>query len=358
MINYTKAQADLITLSSFEELTYRAKYILLDGLKSEKCDFEKYRKILIKSVPEGVYNKVKDKFYSQSYRKKLFSVLEEKGVECVTLFSENYPVLLRDTEYPPVTLFCKGDISLLNTRCFAVVGSRRSTAYALKHCEKLSGEICTEFTLVTGAADGADTAAMNGALDAGGKVIAVLAHGFDYVYPASNAQLFDEVIKSGLLISEYPPYVSPKSFLFPVRNRIIAGLSEGTLVVSAGEKSGALITADYAYNYGRTVFAVPYAPHVSSGAGCNALIRKGAVLCRDITDIFEEFGLSFNAVAALQLTELEKNVLEILKQSGEIFVNDLAETLNLQPYELLPSLSALEIKKLAVRLGGNRYSAT
>ena len=127
----------------------------------------------------------------------------------------------------------------------------------LADCRKIAGEASEKFTVVSGIADGADTAALEGALDAGGKVISVMANGLDYIYPLTNKDLAKRVEENGLLVSEYLPDVQPKPYYFPVRNRIIAGLSRGTLVVSAGVKSGALITADHAVDYGRDVFALP-----------------------------------------------------------------------------------------------------
>ena len=160
-------------------------------------------------------------------------------------------------------------------------------AEGLADCKKMAGEISSRFTVVSGFADGADSAALEGALAAGGKVISVFANGLDYIYPAINRPLADKVEKCGLIITEYPPEVGPKPYHFPVRNRIIAGLSKGTLVVSADKTSGALITADYAADYGRDVFAFPYSIGAFSGAGCNALIKKGAFLAENILDISE-----------------------------------------------------------------------
>lgn len=353
---YTDDEINLITLCSFEELSYKNKYILLNGLENAKPDFVKFEPLLIKSVPCGVYNNVKDKFYSAEYRARVLKNLQSRGIVCVTLFSQGYPEFLRQTPFPPIVLYCIGNEKLLKTRCFSVVGSRHSSTPALKECKKIAGELTQQFTVVTGAADGGDSAAIEGALQSG-KIISVLAYGFDYAFSAYNGALLKKVAESGLLISEHPPTVSPKTYLFPVRNRIIAGMSEGTLVVSAGMKSGALITADYAVEYGRQVFAFPYSIGTSSGAGCNSLIKKGGLLAENILDIFSLFGLDFKEPEKENLSADENAVYKLICDGGEVFVPDIAEKMGKLPHQLIPVLSSLEIKGLVVRLGGNRYSA-
>ena len=343
-------------LSSFDELSYKQRVTLLSDLSCAEPDFAKYENILIKSLSGGVYNKVKDKFYSREYRSKILARLDECGIKCVTYFSENYPEALRNTPCPPTVLFCKGNVGLLNERLMAIVGSRRTQPSVLKKCTSFSNELSHHFTLVTGAADGADAAVLEGAVESG-KIISVLAYGFNYVYPSVNERLLKRVEENGLLVTEYPPQVAPKKYNFPVRNRIIAALSEGTLVVSAGEKSGASITARYALDYGKRVFAFPYSIGVKSGEGCNALIRDGATLARCSDDILEDFGISREEKITPVLSEEESAVLGFIKDAGEAFAPDIAEKLGKLPFQIIPLLSALEIKGLIVRLGGNRYAA-
>ncbi len=314
-------------------------------------DLQKASDNLIKTHRHGVYNKVK--------RADALKMLEEKGIECVTRLSPAYPETLANIDSPPAVLYCKGDTGLLKSDCFSVVGSRRTLPKALAECAKIAGELSKVFTVVSGLADGADASALEGALEAGGKVISVLAGGFDYIYPQCNKQLFESVAKRGLAVSEYPPDTQPRPYYFPVRNRIIAGLSKGVLVVSAGEKSGALITADYAAEYGRDVYAFPYSAGIASGKGCNALIKKGAYLTENILDIFEGLGLDFNTPAekTLNLNENERAVLEIIRSEGEAFLPAVAQKLGKPHYEIIPAVTALQIKKLIINLGGNRYSA-
>ena len=353
---YNETETDLIILSCIEELSYKHRSLLLSQLQTEKPDFEKFKFVLIKSLTAGVYNKIKNKFYGTEFRRKALSELEKKQITCVTYFSDNYPEMLRETPFPPTVLFCKGNVSLLKTRCFSVVGSRRTTDGALAACRQICMDLTEKFTVVTGMADGADTAAIAGAIGSG-KCVSVLAHGFDHTYPAVNEDIKKKVGESGLLISEYPPSVKPQRYMFPVRNRIIAGMSEAALVVSAGERSGALITAEYALEYGRTLFAFPYGIGVSSGKGCNSLIKKGAFLTENILDIFSVFGLDFNLSEPEKLSADEQRLLEIFRRSGETFIGAAAAEMNRQPYELIPLLSSLEIKKLIIGIGGNRYAA-
>ena len=356
-MTYSRREEDAIVLDSFEELTYKHKYALLSGLESPYPNFDKNAPSLIKSLSEGVYNKVKGNFSDSGYRSRILSSLSEKGVVCITCFSDCYPEDLRQIPNPPVVLYCKGNLSLLNTRKFAIVGSRRTQINIIKECSKIAGEVANRFTIVTGMADGADGAAIDGAIESG-KIISVLAYGFDYAYPAVNEKLIQRVAQKGLLLSEYPPGIPPKSYQFPVRNRIIAGLSDAVLVVSAGKRSGALITAEYAEQFGKQVMAFPYSMGVTYGEGCNTLIKKGANLVESTPDIFEAFGLEYiQPEKAFNLTQDEEIALAVIRESGEAFAPKIAEKLNKQPYQIIPVLSSLEIKGLIIRLGGNRYAA-
>ena len=355
-MTYTPLEQNVITLVHIPELTYNTRHILLSDLNGTQPDFAKFEDGLIKKLSRGVYNKVRAKFESTEFRKEIFEGLERKGITCVTLFSDGYPENLKHIDLPPHVLFCKGDISLLKTRCFSVVGSRKSLPKTVADCRQIAGEIAQKFTVVSGTAQGADSAAIEGAL-AKGKAICVLAHGHDHNYPVTSAALKRRAENEGLVISEYLPAEKPKAYYFPVRNRIIAGLSEGTLIVSAPKKSGAIITANLAADYGRNVFAFPYSLGVASGEGCNDLIKNGAALTENILDIFSAFGLDFNTPQAKQMTADESAVYEKVVSLGEAFLPEVADALKKQPYEIIAVMSSLEIKGLIARLGGNRFSA-
>lgn len=353
---YTKEEVNLITLCSFEELTYKQRFKLLSDLASPEPDFEKYKENLIKTLGSGVYNKVKERFFSPSYRDRVLSKLKERGITCITYFSKDYPEQLKNISCPPVTLFCKGNTGLLKERCVAVVGSRKTPPNAMKECRETARGLTQRFAVVTGTADGADTAAIEGALPSG-KIISVLAYGFDHVYPSLNENLLRKAEQNGLLVTEYTPQVPPLGYNFPVRNRIIAGLAEGVLVVSAGKKSGAKITAEYALNFNRRVFAFPYSVGISQGEGCNNLIREGATLVRNAADVLYDFGLEFEQPEEEELTEEEAEIFKLIKDEGEAFAPSVAEKAGKLPFQIIPVLSSLEIKGLIARLGGNRYAA-
>lgn len=355
MKNYSEAELDAMVLDSFGELTYKIRFEITDGFSSPR-PLKKYEDFLIKTLGASVYNKIRGSFYSEEYRKGVLADMERAKVVCVTYFSEEYPDKLKNIPAPPLVLYCRGNTSLLSRRAFGIVGSRRTLPNILKECKKLSGQIAGEFAVVTGTADGADTAAAEGAL-ASGNLIFVAAQGLAHVYPAGSAKLYREAAEKGLLMSEQRPEVGAKAYLFPVRNRLIAALSEGVLVVSAGEKSGASITAEYAFEYGKDVFCFPYSLGVPSGKGCNRLLKKGAYLAENILDIFSAFGLDFTAQKKIELTPREAEVLAALKEYGEAHISQISAKLGCQSFELLAELSSLEVKGLISRLGGNRFSA-
>lgn len=351
-MTYTEDEQNLIVLSAIAEMNYNERYASLSALMSCTPDFTACKNLLIKRGGIGVYNKVREKFYDTAFRKKVFDGLETRSVECVTYFSSDYPELLKHIPTPPIVLYLKGKRELLKSRCFSVVGSRRTTPNALVQCKRFAKELSEHFTIVSGSAHGADSAALEGA---DGKAVSVVAFGFDHLKPSSSPQL-QAVAQSGLFLSEYYPSTAPQSFLFRFRNRIIAGLSAGTLVVSAGESSGALITANYAADFGREVFAFPYSIGINSGEGCNNLIKQGANLCQNPLDILSAFGLDLKPSFVVTLSDEEKEAYAMIKEMGEIFLPILSQNMGVPSYKLIPILSSLEIKGLICRLGGNRYS--
>ena len=282
--------------------------------------------------------------------------LSGAGGFAVTLAGTDYPESLRAIPDPPLALFCAGKRELLNGRKFCIVGSRMLPAWAQAAGKKISSELSERFAVVTGIAEGGDSAAIDGAV-ASGKLICVLPCGLDVDYPASHASLKREIAKRGLLVSEVPLGVRAQKFSFHARNRILAGLSEGVLVLAAGERSGALITADRALAYGREVFALPHNAGAAQGAGCNELIKQGAYLCTDAGDIFAAFGMERAQRPAVQLTPQEETLLAELRLAGEAHAAVLAGRAGIPVWEAQAVLASLELKGLAVRAGGNQYAA-
>lgn len=282
--------------------------------------------------------------------------LSGAGGFAVTLAGTDYPESLRAIPDPPLALFCAGKRELLNGRKFCIVGSRMLPAWAQAAGKKISSELSERFAVVTGIAEGGDRAAIDGAVTSG-KLICVLPCGLDVDYPASHASLKREIAKRGLLVSEVPLGVRAQKFSFHARNRILAGLSEGVLVLAAGERSGALITADRALAYGREVFALPHNAGAAQGAGCNELIKQGAYLCTDAGDIFAAFGMERAQRPAVQLTPQEETLLAELRLAGEAHAAVLAGRAGIPVWEAQAALASLELKGLAVRAGGNQYAA-
>ena len=227
----------------------------------------------------------------------------EKHIRILTMGDAAYPDRLKNIDDPPVVLYYKGTLpDFRSAPAVGVVGTRKATAYGLNTARSISRQIAAcGAIVVSGGAFGVDTMAMQGALDADGKVVGVLGCGVDVVYPKSNRRLFSETEECGCLVSEYPPGTQPYPWQFPARNRIISGMSSGVLVVEAPEKSGALITARNALEQGRDVFVVPGNIDVAACAGSNALLQEGAAAVFSGWDVVKEY-------AALYPGKIEKRM--------------------------------------------------
>lgn len=354
---YTKEEKAEIWLDSFR-LDYAKKaqiYKTAPDAYSLVEHFEKYRPKIAAAAGEDTCRKMEESLRSADYMHALLQTYAQKRIRCVCFSSELYPEELRQLPDPPLVLYCRGNAELLRERKFAIVGSRRTQPQILRMAEEYSRALSAHFVIVTGLADGGDSAAAAGALESG-KLISVLAYGFDHVYPECNRGLLEKIEEKGLAVTEYLPCEAPRGYLFPARNRIIAGLAEGVLVVSGGEKSGTRITADHAYSYGKDVFAFPYAPGVESGAGCNAIIKEYAKLTDNLVDIASAFGINLTATEEIELTQAELAVYNIIKE-GETHVARILELTGLKAHELPAILTLLEMKNLIVSCGGNRYAA-
>ena len=354
-VSYSGEEKAIIFADGLDELNYKQKKCFLASVKDGGENAQKYADILIKTLGVGVYNKLRDKFYDGEYRQRTLAKLERGGVTCVTLKSALYPEELKNIPVPPLVLYARGNVGLLGDKKFAVVGSRKSLPQTLESCREICRSLSERVTVVTGVADGADSAAIKGALPSG-KIIAVLPGGHNSGC-AAHAALLAKVEQSGLSISEFPPRFKAQRYTFILRNRIIAGLTLGTLVVSAAAKSGALSTASYAADYGRDVFAFPYSLGVASGEGCDALIKKGAYLCENALDILSQFGLELPVEHLPELGGEEQEVLGFLRGSGEAHVAEIAAAVGKTLREAGAICSMLEIKGLIIRTGGNRYAA-
>lgn len=279
----------------------------------------------------------------------------QSNVVEIPLSAPEYPAELKILFDAPKTLYALGDISLLRERKFCVVGSRRTPPNMLKSGSEIAGKLSAHFVLVTGTADGGDSAAIEGALAAGGKVICVLAGGFSSL-PQGNLELLEKVLFNGLLLSPHPFETGVRAYSYEYRNKLLAYLSEGVLVLGAGEKSGSLITAKYAKEGKKPIFALPYPPNSASGCGCNALIKEGAYLTENANDIAQKYGMVEKERKQISLTPDEEKVYRALKNMLSAHASELATITQIPVYKLRGVLAALEVKGAIVSIGGNRYA--
>ncbi|MFE6073216.1 DNA-processing protein DprA [Paenibacillus sp. NPDC057886] len=302
----------------------------------------------------------------------------KQGIEVVTYLDHDYPILMKETVQAPWVMYGRGDLNLLHTPSIAMVGTRMPTVYGRKIGEKLAEQLCKAgLTIVSGLARGIDSVCHDAALRANGKTIAVFGTGIDNIYPPENTSLAERIAETGLLLSEYPPGTRARQGLFPERNRIIAGLTLGTLVVEADIRSGSLITADAALEAGRDVFAVPGPITSPKSRGSHNLIRQGAKLVTCATDLLEEFRLDLPNAEQLpynrgrsaessessnegifpvvKLSSDEQRVIYLLEQE-EQSLDQLVEQLNWDFGHLHSVLLSLIIKKQISQLPGTKYA--
>ena len=300
---------------------------------------------------------------------KTLKLIEKHGVIVITFNDPAYPERLKHIHDPPPLLYVKGDILPADGNSVSIVGSRRATHYGKSVAGKLAGDLARMgITIVSGLAYGVDTAAHKGALAAGGRTIAVLGCGVDVVYPKANSKIYQRIPDSGALISEFPMGLQPDPGLFPVRNRIVSGLSLGTLVIEAPRKSGALITARHALDQGREVFAVPGNIFSPYGEGCHQLIKDGAKLVENVYDIICEIeaGLVEIEIRAEDngpdepdgpkpaMSPDEKRVFNFLSMAPS-HIDDITEECGLTASRAASALMTLELKGLIRQLSGKQF---
>lgn len=288
--------------------------------------------------------------------------IERVGAWLLTLDDERYPVLLSEQPDAPPVLYIRGTLTTADDQALSMVGTRKATTYGRDAAHFLAKNLVKHgVTVISGLAHGIDTAAHRGALEGGGRTLAVLGCGIDKIYPNDNAKLAHSIIEQGALISEFPIGTPPESRNFPRRNRVISGLSLGVLVVEAPEKSGAMITASVAAEQGREVFAIPGNIFSPASAGTNRLIQDGAKLVITVNDVLNELNITRNAyetrVAAEKIapsSELEEDILEHLGLDP-IHVDELVRLSGLPVATISSTLTILELKGLARSVGHMQY---
>jgi DNA processing protein len=279
-----------------------------------------------------------------------------KEIRKISINDSNYPVLLKKIKNPPKFLYCLGELKNKES-CFAIVGTRKCSPYGKEVAFRMASELAEAgLTIVSGFAPGVDTFAHLGALEKGKRTIAVLGTGLDKksIYPKQNLKLIDKILeKGGCLISEFPPEIRGTKFTFPKRNRIISGLSLGVLIVEARLKSGALITANFAKEQKRKVFAVPGSIFTQVSKGTNFLIKKGAILVDDSKEILEKLGIKLKERKRKE--EKGNIILEILKE-GALSLEEIVEKTKLPPSKVATLISLLELEGKIKDLGNQTYA--
>lgn len=308
------------------------------------------------------------KFNQWEHVDRILEDTEEIGARMITCEHEAYPRLLKEIFDPPILLWVKGDLDVLNTSGIAVIGTRRASRYGLKVAEHFTKALVERgITIVSGLAFGIDALAHQTTIDAGGKTIAVLGSGIDNIYPRKHTRMAREIAEGGgAVISEFPPGTNPDAGNFPVRNRIVSGLSLGTLVVESGIKGGSMITARSALDQNREVFAIPHPLWNGNGEGCNIIIKRGwGKLVQTVEDVLSEVAVpqKVSAVATpatskkwkkLELDELSVSICEILEESPR-HIDVLSEELGEPSHLLLSKLLELEMQDCIQQKAGKTF---
>ncbi len=291
----------------------------------------------------------------------------EHGCRVLVEADPEYPPLLREIYDPPIVLYVRGRLLREDRNAVGLVGSRQTTHYGIEVARRLGYQLgYVGVTVVSGGARGIDTAAHQGALHAKGRTVCVLGTGIDRVFPPENAELFARIADQGAVVTQFPFNRPADKQSFPIRNRIVAGMTLGTVVVEANLASGALITAKFAADYGRQVFAVPGRIDSPRSKGCHELLKKGAKLCEGAEDILSEFEYLFpperkpaspaetGVLPALELPVNEQTVLAALGRE-ELGIDEVIERSHLPASAVSVALLGLEMKKVVVQLPGKRF---
>ena len=351
---------NILTFLSLVEIPNKKLAKIMDIIEQEEVteikkivDNKEIDKLLSTNEYANLAKKSDDRLF-RSY----LANLEKDNIKVITIMDAEYPEKLRYLDDAPMLFYCKGDISLLNTDAISIVGTRMPSNYGRYVTEKFAGVLASAgLTVVSGLAYGVDAISHRKALEVNGKTIAVLGGGLNHIYPEANTNLANEIAEKGLLISEYPPFAKPTKYTFPVRNRIIAGLSLGTLITEAGKKSGTIHTKEYALDYGRDVFAVPGNINSLKSELPNSLIRSAQAECvLEPEDILIRYNMDSPKLAkrAVEVSMDEEIILKLLK-NGEQDFDELAKNSQLPTNILNSCLTTLEIRGLIKRMPAKTY---
>lgn len=313
----------------------------------------------VAGVPSKLHNQVlteSDQLFKTAVEK-----IRSLDIKMISYWDDEYPDLLRTIHDPPAILYLRGQLPQQD--CFAIVGSRRATAGGFATTENLAKTLALhDLCIVSGLARGIDSAAHRGALAAEGRTIAVLGCGIDHIYPPENRRLYKDILEENAIISEHPPGTPPLPGHFPGRNRIISGLSHGVLIVEAAERSGSLITGDFALEQGRELFAIPGALHHKNSKGTNRLLKEGAQMVTEANDILQ---LLWPGQIPMQERHKQKNFVQKLSAAAAkvyqlldfepLHGDEIARKCGLTPMELSAILLDLELQGGIKALPGHHY---
>lgn len=284
------------------------------------------------------------------------------GAKLVTIEDGNYPTLLRQLPDRPLLLYVRGELTDSDEQCLAIVGTRKASKYGWDAANRLSYQLARQgITIVSGLAHGIDAAAHRGALDGGGRTIAVVATGIDRTYPREHEELADEIAATGAVIGEMPLGTAPLGKNFPQRNRIISGFAHGVLVAEAPAKSGAMNTVKHATDQGRDVFALPHNIFSEPGRGCNILLQEGAILVTRAEDVLDELNISHRnmqtQILAEEVRPADATEDAVFQQLGAdpVHVDVIVRQTNLPTAMVTSTLTMLELKGLAESAGPMQY---
>lgn len=286
--------------------------------------------------------------------------INEHQVKIISICDKEYPFLLKQFDDKPLMLYCKGNMELISSSCFAVVGTRLPTKYGIRVTEEFVSILSKRFTIVSGMASGIDTIAHRTTLQNRGKTIAVLGNGIERVYPPENLQLYNEIAEKGLIVSEYEIGSQPLQYNFPARNRIISGLSRGVLVTEAGIKSGTMSTINHAISQGREVFCVPGSIHNKASSGCNKTIKEcQSIAVTSVNDVLQGVGLNPEEEikpSAMKLDVMEARIIEMLERNGEQHFEEILTDVDLTVSQLNSLLIKLSARGIINKCNNNYWS--
>ena len=338
-------------------------HLLIRRFGSARAVFDAGRNVLaqVRFIDEAILADLKQDTH-RSFAEKQLADAEKQNVSIIPIWDSSYPELLKKIHDPPVLLFVRGSGSFDQQRSIAVVGMRTPSSYGRRMAGQMAADLANQhIQVVSGMARGIDTCAHRGALRGGGTTIAVLGSGVDVIYPPQNTDLAEQILDRGLIVSEFPLHEEPIPSNFPRRNRIISGLSLGTLVIEAGKKSGALITAYLALEQGREVFALPGQVGWNTNRGTHRLIKEGAKLVEGIDDILDEIpGLTRKSqdsqlsMEFTDFTETEKRIWNHLTHEPR-HVDQITSELGLTTSETLSILLSLELKNAVRQMSGMMF---